>query len=269
MLSPPTPEAIELHDLKPAVVAAVRELASQGFIRVPRIDTRNARSDAIVRALKRLAKESNAVFGKTFPTAERAAREAAAANFNMDIALSRLTTYLLWRDEQKPAYPVVFPFGLVKAVPAEISQVHGVLSIVLKRFPRPVADLPIRDLIAFKRDSDTQLKFERLWTWARKVAKESANPLEVEEELDSLLREHSVHLKQLTTETRFESLEILLSTPGEVIEDLVKLRFGSLIKRLLQFKRSEVNASGRELGLPGNDIAYITKATKLLSSARR
>jgi hypothetical protein len=265
----PRSEDIERHDLDDGAVATVRELVTEGFIRAPRIDLKNRRSDPVVRALKQLAKESEAVFDKTFPTAKRAALEAGAATFNMDIALSRLITYLLWRDEQKPAYPVVFPFGLIKAVPAEINQVHGVLSIVLKRFPRPDASLPIRDLLAFKRDSDTRLKFERLWSWARKVAKDSANTLEVEEELDSLIREHSAHLEQLTKETRYESVEILLSTPANVIEDLVKLRFGNLIKHLLQFKRSKVNASGRELGLPGNDIAYITKATKLLSSERR
>jgi hypothetical protein len=89
-----------------------------------------------------------------------------------------------------------------------------------------------------------------------------------EEELDSLITEYSAHLKQLTSETRHKRLEIVLATPGDVLEDLVKLRWGNLARRVLQLRKSEIAAHGDEMRLVGSEIAYVTEATRALSQRR-
>jgi hypothetical protein len=186
-------------------------------------------------------------------------------HFNECIALSRLTTHLLWRDHGQLAYPVFFPFDA--KIPG-LKERHNVLSVVLKRFPAVTTDVPLQDIVAFKRDQDTQDKFARFWKWTRKISQQHTDAHELEEELDSLINDYSQHLKQLTRETGNERLEILLATPGDLIEDVIKLRLGNIARRLLQLRKTKISAHGAEMKLPGSEIAYVTEATRVLSVRR-
>ena len=160
-----------------------------------------------MRALSELLKSAQALGEKTYRTPRAAAIAGGVSFFNEDIAVSRLTTYLLWRDRGELAYPVVFPFEGIKALPSSLKRRHNVLSVVLKRFPSPTSDLPLEDIVAFKRDSETQHKFDQFWAWTRRLSKQDVDTHELEEELDFLITDYSAHLKQLTTETGHQRLK--------------------------------------------------------------
>jgi hypothetical protein len=49
-----------------------------------------------------------------------------------------------------------------------------------------------------------------------------------------------------------------LATPGDLIEDVMKLRWGNLARRLLQLRKTKISAHGAEMKLPGSEIAYVT-----------
>jgi len=238
---------------------------SQGVVIEPPVDLDTPDQDELVVGLRRMYKSASRAGNKAYPTAERAAREVAAASFNIDIALSRLTTYLTWRDRQEIVYPVVFPFNNFDAVPTAFKEIHNVLAVVVKRFPTPAPDVPLEDLLAFRRDPETQNKFSHFWQWVRKMAEGKADTVHVDEELDSLITEYSQQLGQLSKEKRHQRLELLLALPGDVIEDSLKIRLGNLTRRFLEFRRTAIAAHGAEMKLPGSEIAYVTEASRLLS----
>src|SRR5262245_31074251 len=115
----PTKQDIEEWDLDREHLASIAYLDREGFIKEPPIDLMGSgsRRDRVAAALINLYNTSLAVKSKVYPTARQAAREGAAADFNMDIAVSRLTSYLMWRDREELVYPVVFPFDAVDRGP--------------------------------------------------------------------------------------------------------------------------------------------------------
>jgi len=264
----PTDDEIKEWDLDEEYLASISWLMSQGVIVEPPIDLDTADKDDVVRGLLDIYNEASRVSEKVFRTSEQAARSGAAASFNIDIALSRLTTYLLWRDRQEIAYPIAFPFKDFAKVPGDFKRMHDVLSVVIKRFPAPSSDVPLEDIVAFKRDPETKYKFAKFWQWVRKTAEGKGDMVQVNEELDSLMNEYTHHLHQLSKETRDQHLEIVLTSPADVIEDLIKLRLGNLARRFLKFRSIKIAAHGAEMKLPGNEIAYITEASKALAPRR-
>jgi|GEM_PF-6223236 len=263
----PDEKEIEEWDLDREHLASISYLSGEGFIKDPPVDlgARGIRRDGVIRALFDLLKTAEAAGKQTYRTPERAAREGAAASFNIDIALSRLVTYILWKDRGDLAYPVIFPFQTIKELPEDFAQAHQVLSIVLKRLPTPSEDLPLEDLLAFKRDPDTQYKLAKFWHWTNKTAKGMSSQHELEEEIDWLITDYSHHLGQLTKEVNSERVEVLVATPVEVLEDLVKLRWGKVVRAIFALHRKKISAHGAELKLPGSELAYITDASKVLS----
>jgi hypothetical protein len=267
----PDEKQIEEWDLDREHLASIGYLSGEGFIIEPPVDLSapGFRGDGVTRALIDLLSNAESALDKAYPTAERAARETAAAYFNMDIAVSRLISYILWRDREEFAYPVVFPLQMVKGLPEDFAQTHQVLSIVLKRLPTPVEDLPLEDLVAFKRDPDTQYRFARFWHWTNKIGKGIFNQHDLEEEIDWLITDYSHHLEQLTKEVNYERAEVLIATPVEMLEDIAKLRWGKVVRALFALGKRKISAHSAELKLPGSELAYITDASEVLSRRYR
>jgi len=266
----PSEQDIEDWELDHQHLAAINYLADEEFIKESPLDPFEPGyvGDPVVRELADLYNTAVSSASQTYETAEEAALESGAASFNMDIAISRATSYLAWHEREQLVHPVVFPFVPLEGVPVSLSETHKVLSIVLKRLPTASEDLPLEDIIAFKRDPDTQYKFAKFWHWTQNLATGAANQHEVEEQLDWLITDYSHHLAQLTKQINHERVEVLVATPAEIAEDLVKMRWSKLVKGLLALRRTKINAHAAELKLPGNEVAYITEASELLTRRR-
>ena len=175
----------------------------------------------------------------------------------------------MWRDRQETAFPVVFPFVEKLAPASAISKSQQVLAVVLKRFPDPRPDLPLEDIVAFKRDAETQYKFAKLWNWMHRVAAGGNGARELEEELDWLLTDYRHHIEQLSERVHTEKLKAWFTVPAEMLENVVKLKFGKIAERLLDLKSARIAAHDEELKAPGNEIAYIKESIELLSARVR
>jgi hypothetical protein len=70
------------------------------------------------------------------------------------------------------AYPIAFPFDSIKNGPQRLRETHEVLSLVLNQFPTPADDVPLEDLIAFKRDSRIKFGFDKFWRRTQSLARE-------------------------------------------------------------------------------------------------
>jgi hypothetical protein len=226
------------------------------------------KSDQVVKALQKVYRTAESSFDQVFPTAEAAARHGAAAVFNMDLALTRLIAYVNWRDRKQTVFPVVFPFKDDLAPESAIGKSQQVLRVVLKQFPDPRPDLPLEDIVAFKRDRETQYKFEKLWSWMQKLAAGDSGVRELEEELDWLLTDYRHQVEQTSKKVRNDRLKAWITVPAEILEGIVKLKFGTIATRLLSLDSARIAAHDEELKLPGSEIAYVKESIDLLSSSR-
>jgi len=80
-----------------------------------------------------------------------------------------------------------------------------------------------------------------------------------------MITDYSHHLQHLTTALKNEQLEVVVSTPLDMVEDLVKIRWGKLARSLFSLRGKQLSAHSAELKLPGSELAYITEATSILS----
>lgn len=249
------------------MLASVEWLAAQGFIKAPpfNITTGEIRSDAVVKTLLKIYRDAAESLNKTYRTAESAAKHAGAAVFNMDLAATRAIAYVLWRDYQKRAFPVIFPFRDELAPGSAVTKTQEVLTLVLNRLPEPQPDLPLEDIVAFKRDPETIEKFDRFWRWTRKLAKGGEGIEELEEELDWLLTDYTRQVERASKMARYDRLKVWVTVPAETLENLIKLRFGKIAATLIDLKKASIAAHDDEVKLPGSEIAYLKESIALLS----
>ena len=269
----PSPEDIVTWDLQEneEQYASIRWLADQGLVKEPPFDIgpRAFRKDKVTAALTRIHDDAVSAGTQTYRTQEEAAREVFAATLNIDMSLSHLTAYLWARETDRLAYPIVSPFQGRADWSRELRRTHEVLSIVLPRLPMPSPKLPLEDFVSFKKDSDTRYKSAKFWQWTRKVASGEVKRRELEEEIADTILDYEYHLKHLDKAISNERLEVWAKTPASLLEDLLKLRLGNLAERFFALRRVKIQAHSEELKLPGQELAYITRASKFLSRARR
>jgi hypothetical protein len=247
------------------ILTDLRWLNEEQQVVEPPIDLNSARQDEVTTPLWAIHEEAWTALSKEYPTAEEAALEAGTASFNIDMVLTRIVMHILWRDKGELAYPVIFPFKEPKNKQSRTGKRHDVLTIVLKQFPDPRPDLPLEDIVAFKRDPETQYKFKKLWDWIRKFGEEQKDKYEMEEEIDSLLTDYRYHLKHLTNKIKNDNRKYWVSLPGDLLEDVVKFQWGRSLGRLFELKRERILAHDEELRVPGSEIAYVKESIDLLS----
>lgn len=247
------------------LLADLRWLNEQDQVREPPISIDSASDDEVTSSLKAMYNDAWDALSASYSTAEEAALESAAASFNIDMALTRMVMHILWRDRGELAYPVIFPFKKKEREENTAEKRHAVLSIILEQFPDPRPDLPLEDIVSFKRDPETQYKYKKLWDWIRKFGDVNQNKHELEEEIDSLLIDYRHHLGQLTNKIDTDRRKVWVSMPGDVIEDLVKFRWGKALGRVFQLKLERIAAYEEEMKLPGNEIAYVKESIDLLA----
>jgi hypothetical protein len=248
-------------------IASIAWLAEQKFVKEPpfTMGSEQLKSDEVLKTLRTIYRNAEKSLEKVFRTPEAAARSAAAAIFNMEMSLTRAVAYVSWRDRKETAFPVIFPFLDKLAPDSAVSRSQQVLAIVLKRFPEPRHDLPLEDILAFRRDEATKYKFAKLWHWMQKLATSGQTSRELEEELDWLLTDYGFHIQQTSKTLRAEKLKALVTAPAEILENIVKFNFGKVAARLVDVENMRIAAHDAELKEPGNEIAYIKESIELLS----
>lgn len=135
-----------------------------------------------------------------------------------------------------------------------------VLHLVIKNLPIPDELIPYDEIIDFK--SQNERKYYGLIQWINKVSKSEFDINEIEDELKFYTLEFEETLKLERAKYRLTNLEIILSLPLEIVENLVKLKWSQIPKTLISIKKSKIDLMLAESKLPGKEMAYISAAKK-------
>ena len=88
------------------------------------------------------------------------------------------------------------------------------------------------------------------------------SPVEVEEELEWLINQFERFMKLHRLKSNYETIEVLVKAPLEIIEDLVRIKFSKMPNPYFALKKRQISLMEAELNAPGNEIAYIVKTNQ-------
>jgi hypothetical protein len=177
--------------------------------------------------------------------------------YGMSREQTRLFSIILRQNSGLDAYPILATPIPTQESPATKSEV---VQIVLEALPIPDDSTPWEQIIEFRSDPDSYNKYVDLRNWMSEVARAALPPTEVGEKLEYLLRQYQRHMEVHKMKTNMGTLETILVTTGEVIENLATLKIGQAAKTLFAVKQRKIALLEGELTAPGNEVAYIAKA---------
>lgn len=142
----------------------------------------------------------------------------------------------------------------------------GVIQIVVNALPIPGDTTSWEQILEFRSDPDSFSKFLALRNWINEVARNQLTPLEVEQKLEYLMDQYRQHMRLHRMRTNAGVLETVVVSSAELLEDLVKIKWGKIAKGLFTFRQRKVALLEGELKSPGSEVAYIIKAQEDLSA---
>lgn len=144
---------------------------------------------------------------------------------------------------------------------AGVTEQTDVLNIAINSITYPDDSVPWDDLVEFKNDPETKERFIRLKRWAKKVATQSLDHREIQEEIDDLLFEYNLHMNHFKFKKNQATLQNLLVTTGNIVENLLKFKFGKIASDVFSIKKSRMELLNEERKAPGNELAYLSSVS--------
>jgi hypothetical protein len=174
---------------------------------------------------------------------------------------SRYVSAALREVENMDAYPILR--SSLHSVKGHQASKRDVVQIVLNELPTPDDSTPWEQVIEYRSDPDSRSKFFALRNWINKVVKANNSPTEIEEELEYLLDQYQQHMKLHRLKHHSGTLETIVIIGAEVVENLVKVRWGKIAQVLFSLKQRRIALLEAELTSPGREVAYIFKSKEI------
>lgn len=137
---------------------------------------------------------------------------------------------------------------------------RSVLDIVFRVLPIPDEQTPWEHIFEYRSDPDSHSKFLALRNWMNDVSRTDLTPIEIEQKLEYLVDQYRRHIELHKMKVNTGVLETVVVSTAELVENLVKFKWGKLAQGLFAFRKRRVSLLESELTAPGNEVAYIVKA---------
>ncbi|MDJ0579721.1 hypothetical protein [Crocosphaera sp.] len=152
----------------------------------------------------------------------------------------------------------VAPKKLRKVITANDKQ--NVAHIILDKLPLPTNDVSISQIMDFKEEPETRRLFLGMKRWLRKTLDSKTSLDELNEEIEYLTLEYKHYMKIHNMKTTTGTLETLVVTSAEIIENLAKLNIGKAAKSFFSVQNERVALAEAEMKAPGREISYLIYA---------
>jgi hypothetical protein len=134
-----------------------------------------------------------------------------------------------------------------------------VLSLCINQVPLPSEDTPWEQIFEMKADNDLLQRARKLRLWTRDIASQGLSVNQAEEYLEYLLVEYEKNMMLHTKKYQRGVIETALVGTADMVEDLLKFRFGKLAKKAFDVKNKKNDLLIAEMQAPGREVSLITK----------
>jgi len=125
--------------------------------------------------------------------------------------------------------------------------------VIDNQLPVPDDSTAWEQIIDYRNDPDTEIKFRRFRVWMNEIVRAKLTPKEIEDKLEYLLDEYRQHMELHFKKTNTSTLETILVALGD-------RKFGDIVKIPFSVKHRQIALLEAEAKAPGREIAFISKA---------
>jgi len=136
----------------------------------------------------------------------------------------------------------------------------NILQIVMNKIPIPEENTPWEAILDFKKNPKSVGALLGLRNWVNNVARGDLEISEIETNLDYLLYEYKEALKLHKIKYNRGTIETLVVTSAEILENLIKVKWGDLAKNLFSIGNRKIDLLEAELSMPGREVSFIIRA---------
>lgn len=139
----------------------------------------------------------------------------------------------------------------------EINTKVKVINLVISKLPTLDDSITLTQLCEIKSDKDFRLKYFAFKDFVNSLSTSSLSVNEIDEKIEFLLMDYEKQLKIHKAKYQLSRIEAIFVTTSEIVENLIKLKFGKLAKSIISFKNKEVELLEAESKLPGREVAIL------------
>lgn len=151
-----------------------------------------------------------------------------------------------------------------QALPKRSEQ--NVAHIILNKLPFPSSDVSIERVLDFKEDPETKRLLLGMKRWIRKTLNSNTSIKELDDEIEYLLLEYGHYMKIHEMKITTGTLETLVVTSAEIVENVARLNLSKAAKSLFSVRNRNLALAEAEMKAPGREISYIVRANKEFGS---
>lgn len=128
---------------------------------------------------------------------------------------------------------------------------NNVAHIILDKLPLPADEVSISRVMDFKEEPETRRLFLGMKRWLRKVLDSGTGIQDLNEEIEYLTLEYKQFMKLHDMKTTTGTLETLVVSTAETLENLAKLKISKVAKSFFAIHHKRVALAEAEMTAPG------------------
>ncbi|MCO5948312.1 hypothetical protein [Mucilaginibacter flavidus] len=176
----------------------------------------------------------------------------------------RLDTLQLRNQFDDEFYPIVRTNGSFE--PKGQAKKSSVIQFLLNDIPEPDFNTSWEQIIEFKSDEDTKIKYLALINWTNKVSQSETSLSDLKDEYEYLYHDYIKHFKLHKLKYNNTVLELIVNAGVAVFSAFQTGAYIPVVKNLLQMNLSQANLAADEAKIPGKEVAYIYHAKQQFSN---
>ena len=141
-----------------------------------------------------------------------------------------------------------------------------VVNIVLSSFPQITNEVPFEAILDVRNDNEFVIKRSLLHRWIRNISENDLSKIEIMEELEWLTNEYESYMKLQDLKYSKSTIRAVICNSGELIENVIKLRFGKGSKMLVDMFGANIDLIEAERNAPGREVSFISQVSRKLST---
>lgn len=139
---------------------------------------------------------------------------------------------------------------------------HDVTFFLFNKIPVMDTNASWEEIIEYKSDKDVQRKYFALINWVNEVASSSLNISEIKDKFEYLYREYEYQLDLHKKKKSTTTFQVILNSPLEAAENLVKLNFGKILNPFFNISKGKMDLLEAETKITGRELGYIFDVNK-------